>query len=79
MKHISHYNQFRRDIIRESNLVSDTCIKCGEEYWGESDICDDCKDSDLEEKEVEEAPEKKKKQLPFFGVPTTKSQNNYYL
>lgn len=60
--------------------MSDTCIKCGEEYWGDEDTCDDCKDFDLEnDDDHEDSNGEEKNKLPFFGVPTTKSQNTYYL
>lgn len=66
-------------LFEEFNSMSDTCSKCGEEFWGDTDICDDCKDSDLESEKIEKDENKKdKKHLPFFGVPTTKSQNIYY-
>lgn len=67
-------------LFKEFISISSICHKCGEEYWGDEDICDDCKDSDLESYEDEEENiERKKRNLPFFGVPTTKSQNLYYL
>ncbi len=64
--------------------MSSICPKCGQEFWGHSETCDDCKDSDLEE--VPEKPvtvaardQGARRDLPRFGVPTTRSQNIYYL
>ena len=59
--------------------MSSVCGKCGEEFWSEDEICDDCKDSDLESKDYLTPEENEEKQLPFFNIPTTKSQNLYYL
>lgn len=74
------YFSMKIKLFKEFSSISNICSKCGEEYWGDNDVCDDCKDSDLEVGEVEKQNiEKKKKHLPFFGVPTTKSQNLYYL
>jgi hypothetical protein len=62
-----------------NNSISSICIKCGNEFWGDFDICDDCKDSDLEPDEKIEIEEPSNKELPSFGIPTTRSQNLYYL
>ena len=59
--------------------MSSICDRCGEEFWGEDETCDDCKDSDLESKDYLTPEENEEKQLPFFNIPTTKSQNLYYL
>lgn len=67
-------------LFREFNSFSNICIKCGEEYWGTDDCCEDCKDFDLEDEEIEKIIRTEdSKSLPFFHVPTTKSQNIYNL
>lgn len=59
--------------------VSDTCERCGQEFWGESGVCDDCRDSDLNDEETVKLPQRNRPALPSFGVSTTKSQNIYFL
>jgi hypothetical protein len=63
------------------DTFSRICDRCGEEYWGDSDLCDDCKDSDNEQI-IDIVPEYKKNNkviLPKFDLPTTRSQNIYNL
>ncbi len=62
------------------HLSPAVCTSCGEEHWGDTDRCDDCKDADLEPTaEPKPEPRTREPRLPRFGVPTTKSQNIYYL
>jgi hypothetical protein len=69
---IKLFEQFTQEMLS-------VCGKCGEEFWDEDEICDDCKDSDLESKDYLTPEEDEEKHLPFFNIPTTKSQNLYYL
>ena len=64
-----------------SGGMSSPCDRCGEEHWGEDDVCDDCRDSDLGDGPSDPATptERVPSDLPSFGVRTTKSQNIYYL
>lgn len=68
----------RLKLFQEFNM-SKICDYCGEEYWSDDDKCDDCKDSDLEDKNIDEPIEKSKKHLPSFGIVTTRSQSIYNL
>jgi hypothetical protein len=65
-------------LFREFNSIAQVCQKCGEEYWEDQDYCNDCCDTDLEEKEIKKPDSKVKQELPIFGVPTPRSQNIYY-
>lgn len=60
---------------------ADRCSSCGELHWGDADRCDDCRDAELEREEEGPTPPTTRPgpTLPKFGVPTTKSQNIYYL
>jgi hypothetical protein len=60
------------------SAVASKCEKCGGEFWGDSDTCPDCRDSNLEPTDAQE-PRRSERHLPSFGIPTTKSQNIYYL
>lgn len=63
-----------------SSSTPSACTSCGGEVWDDADKCDDCKDSDLEpEAKAQPEPSPRLPRLPRFGVPTTKSQNIYYL
>lgn len=69
-----------KSVVRES-VGSIFCDKCGEELFDDDyDLCYKCRSGeDADNVDDVEPTENDKKELPSFGVETTRSQNIYYL
>jgi len=61
------------------SAAAETCENCGDKFWGDSDKCPGCRDSEVGPTEDPAPRRVQARDLPTFGVPTTKSQNIYYL